>query len=314
MRNDRLVPGTILVIIGALFLLNNFNYIDFSWEVLLSLWPIILIIAGVNLVFAHNRSHWATILKLAVLFAGMGILIWGGVTHRYHNFWFTRDYSYNYDDRGGMANNFAEPYKPQVQSARLNISGGAARYTLNDTTGQLFVASTDQRNGNNYSLKTLLDSGTEVLNFEMGGDQNNHGHFFFWGGGRSNRATIKLNSNPVWDIDVSTGASKLDFDLSPFKIKSLKIEGGVATFNVKMGEPLAITNIDVQTGVSNVRVKIPQTAACHITTDTGLSSKNFDGFNKLSDTEYETPGFAGAINKMNISLSGGVSHFRVERY
>src|SRR5476651_1696595 len=100
MRNDRLIPGTILVIIGIVFLLDNFGVIDFSWWSFFSLWPILLIMGGVNLVFAHNKSNWATALKIVVLAAGMSILIVDGLTHHTDNwqgwrFHWKRDYDDN---------------------------------------------------------------------------------------------------------------------------------------------------------------------------------------------------------------------------
>src|SRR5689334_23181485 len=95
MRNDKLVPGAILVCIGAIFLLNNFGYIDFHWMNVLHLWPIFLIMGGVNLVFAGNRTAWATILKLGVVILGFGLLIFGHFDN--YKFWPGR-YNFHYND------------------------------------------------------------------------------------------------------------------------------------------------------------------------------------------------------------------------
>src|SRR5258708_36829809 len=98
MRNDKLIPGMILVMIGAIFLLNNFGYIHFHWFNLFHLWPIFLVIAGVNLVFANNRSAWATILKISVVVAGFALLIFGNFGHRYGWCWPRYSYHYNNDN------------------------------------------------------------------------------------------------------------------------------------------------------------------------------------------------------------------------
>jgi hypothetical protein len=183
MRSDRLIPGTVLVIIGILFLLDNFGVIDFSWWSLMALWPIFLIMAGVNLLFAHNKGNGATIAKIAVLLVGMGILVYGGLSHRsigwrgwtYH---FNRDNNNdsNNDDNnndwdssdttgGGNRDSiikvdgnsvYRESYKPGTQTAQLNISGGAATYSLNGITNDLFEAATKEY-GNRYVLKTHTD-------------------------------------------------------------------------------------------------------------------------------------------------------------
>ena len=52
MKNDKLIPGLILVLIGAAILLANYGYLHFHWYNIFRLWPIFLVIGGVNLVFA----------------------------------------------------------------------------------------------------------------------------------------------------------------------------------------------------------------------------------------------------------------------
>jgi hypothetical protein len=325
MRNDKLIPGLVLVFIGAAFLLNNFGYIHFHWYNIFHLWPIFLVIAGVNLVFAHNKSPWATILKIAVVIFGLGLLFFGDFGDRF-NFWPGRHSYYNNDMNYSNDNNdddndstdssniksvgngkFVEPYKADIKIARLNISGGGTSYTLNDTTNQLFSANTNGTLGR-YDFSHSQDDSVYVLDFKM---RDHHGFNF---DSDKNAAIMRLNPNPEWEIHVETGATKLDFDLSKFKIRELHLHGGAASFNVKLGAPLALTNVDVQTGVSGVDISIPQNAACSIETESGLSDNHFEGFNKTRDNNYETPGFAAAKNKIHIHISGGLSDFKVMRY
>ena len=94
MRNDRIIPGVILVMIGGLFLLHNYGYVHFHWANFLYLWPIFIVIGGVNLIFAHNKSAWATIVKIAVVVIGFGLLLFGNFDNR-HRF---MPFVYNYND------------------------------------------------------------------------------------------------------------------------------------------------------------------------------------------------------------------------
>jgi len=327
MKSDKLIPGLVLVLIGTAFLLNNFGYIHFHWYNIFHLWPIFLVIAGVNLVFAHNKSPWATILKIAVVVFGLGLLFFGDFGNRfnfwpgYHHGYYNRDMNDNDDndnnddsdstDNSGTKTiskgNFVEPYKANIKVARLNISGGGTSYTLNDTTNQLFSADTKDTYGR-YDFSHSQDDSVYVLDFKM---RDHHGFNF---DSDKNSAIMRLNPNPEWQIYVETGATKLDFDLSKFKIRELHLHGGAASFNVKLGAPLAMTDVDIATGVSGVDVSIPQNAACSIETDSGLSDNHFEGFNKTKDNNYETPGFAAAKNKIHIHISGGLSDFKVRRY
>jgi hypothetical protein len=329
MRNEKVIPGIVLVLIGTIFLLDNYNVINFHWSNLIHLWPIFLIMGGVNLVFANNRSAWATVLKISIVVLGFSLLVFSHFENRY----FFPHYNFHYNDRDndmdddddddddkdnntkGLVNvesstTYSEPYVATAAQARLNISGGGTVYTLKDTTSQLFSANTTQFY-NKYEYTHTLEGTTPVLNLKMRNRDNGH---FEWDSEKTNKADIKLNVNPEWDINVEAGATKLDFDLSPFKVKYIKLSGGAASFEVKLGQPLATTNVEVSTGVSEVEIKVPQNAACQITSNSGLSSTNFDGFNKVDDNTYQTPGFANAANKMIIRMKGGVSDFKVTKY
>jgi Domain of unknown function (DUF5668) len=325
MKNDKLIPGLVLVLIGAAILLSNYGYLHFHWYNFFRLWPIFLVIGGVNLVFANNKSPWATILKVAVVVVGLGLLFFGNFGNRY-NFWPGKYYNYtNNDDDNNMDDDddsdssnktdvkmlsngaFNEPYNANIKVARLNISGGGTVYNLSDTTNQLFNAAVKDDRGR-YEFSHSKDDSVYVLDFRM---KNRHGFNF---DSDKNQADFRLNPNPEWEINVETGATKLDFDLSKFKVRELKISGGAASFNVRMGQPLSETNVEISTGVSGVDISIPQNAACSIETDSGLSDNHFEGFNKTSDNNYETSGFDAAKNKMHIHISGGLSDFKVRRY
>lgn len=330
MRHDKLVPGAILITIGVIFLLRSFGYIHIHWINILHLWPIFLVIGGINLIFAHNRSPWASVLKIGVVIAGVFILLFGNFNDRF-SFWPHTYYSYHNDNDDNNDNNdnsnddgddndnkgivkvegnsaFSEPYHAEARIAKLNISGGGTSYRLSDTTNQLFQAYTKEFGGQ-YEFSRHSEDSVYVLDFNM--KKNRH---FRWDKGKSNSVDFKLNSAPIWDMDIQTGATALDFDLTKFKIRNLTLNGGAASFSIKLGEPLEATKLDVSTGVSEVKISIPKDAACKITTDSGLSSNNFDGFNKLEDNHYETPGFAAAKKKIYIKLDGGISDFKVNRY
>jgi hypothetical protein len=331
MKNEKIIPGLILVLIGAIFLLNNYNIIDFHWSNLWHLWPIFLIMGGVNLVLANNRTVWATIIKFSVVILGFGLLVFAHTDDR----WFFPRYGYHFKDNHDMddsdgdndddddsdssgrgivrvegSSTFSEPYAAAAAVARLNISGGGTKYTLKDTTNELFIAKT-QEFSNRFEYTHTMDGAVPVIDLRLRDKKNGH---FNWDSKNTNSADIKLNVKPEWDVNIKAGATELDFDLSPFRVRNLVLNGGAASFNIKLGQPLATTNVEVSTGVSEVIIKVPSSAACRITTDSGLSSSDFDGFAKKGDNTYETAGFDAAKNKLFIHMKGGVSDFKVSRY
>jgi hypothetical protein len=337
MKNDKIIPGLIIVLIGLAFLLDNFGYINFHWGNIWHLWPIFLIIAGVNLVFAHNTSPLAIAAKIGVVVLGFALLVFGNFGGDSFGFpvysygWHSHDHDNNDsddddddDDDSTMttpakglvkvegSSNFILPYAADAKTAELHISGGGTKYILNDTTNQLFRADSKEHFGR-YEFSHSNNGTNYVLNFEMKDKKGSH---FNWVGDndKTNAVTFMLNTNPIWTMDVETGATALDFDLTKYKIQKFTLNGGVASFKLKLGQPLENTNVEVSTGMASVEIAIPQNAACEIETDSGLSSNNFEGFNKTDDGHYQTPGFATAKNKMHINIDGGMSSFKVNRY
>ncbi|GAA4328684.1 hypothetical protein GCM10023149_32850 [Mucilaginibacter gynuensis] len=333
MRSDKIIPGLVLVLIGGAFLLHNLGYIDFHWGNLFRLWPVFLVIAGVNLVLSNTRAPWAIGVKVLVVLLGFGLIIFANPGRGYH-FWGPFKYHYDYSDSNHDNDNdddddddndtvtagkgivkvegksaFNEPFVADTRYARLNVNGGGTVYKLSDTTAQLFHADTKEVMGR-YEFSSTKEDSVAVLDFRM---RSKKGHIN-WSSDNSNVATFRLNPNPVWDINVKTGATELDFDLTKFKVRSVTLNGGAASLTVKLGQPLELTSVEVSTGVSEVNISVPQNAACSITSSSGLSSTHFDGFKKIKDNYYETPGYAAAKNKIHIKMSGGISEFNVKRY
>lgn len=324
MKRDKLIPGIILIGLGVIFLLHSFGIVHFHWFNFIRMWPVFLVIAGINLMLSNVRAGWASALRIIVVLGGICLLLFASIDNS-RSGWPAFNFRYNIDNDNDAdndsaddrkivkmegTNEYTESFHPGVKEAMLKIQGGATRYELRDTTADLFHAVATGY-GSNYNFNSDGKDSSYTINFNMA----KNSHRFNWDDNdHGNEAKIKLNTLPVWDIDINTGATEVNFDLSKFKIRNLDLNGGAASFKVKMGQPLADTRLDINTGVSEVKISIPQNAACQIITDSGLSSNQFDGFNKTSDKHYETPGFANATNKMYINISGGISDFKVQRY
>ena len=158
-------------------------------------------------------------------------------------------------------------------------------------------------------MRRTTNDSSEVLNFAMQGKSDWKLH-----DKADNKATIKLNPNPMWDINIEMGAGTAKLNLTPFKIRNLHIKGGAASFKVKLGKPGQRTNVSVETGVSEIEVSVPAAAACKINVESGLSSKDFKGFIKNDDGSFSTENYEGAPNPIVLNLKGGLSEFKVNRY
>ncbi|MCZ4221689.1 LiaF transmembrane domain-containing protein [Pedobacter rhodius] len=324
MKLDRLIWGILLLFIGGVLLLENFGVIEFYWRNVWHFWPVFLIIAGVNILFNKNNSQTGSMISIAVLVLTLGFLFFKGQQEPDRNSWwshkFKEDVDVTIDDNDNNDDNdndtafnelkLSEPFAA-VDSAKktiLNISGGGISFNLDGETTDLIKADVKKRHGNFSLTKQNTDTAT-VLTFKMG-DKKNKWNF----GDGGNDVDFKLNKAPNWDILMKLGAGEADFDFEHYKVRTFRFDGGAASLDIKMGDLLPITDVIVKSGVADVKIKIPENSGCRIKTKTGLSAKDFEGFEKLSDGVYETSNYKTSTKKIFINLDGGLSNFEVSRY
>lgn len=314
MQVNRIMWGIVLLFIGGVLLLENFNIIEFYWSNVWRFWPIFLIIAGVNILFNKSKSQGGKsqaggILSLVILVITLMLLFYKGQQPR-HQYVVSDHIEEQKPPRDDHFRdmNFVYPYTDSTaKKTILNISGGGTSFELKGTTDSLIEARIERTRGN-FSLETVKSDSIETLNFKMKGKSK-------WSmreGGVD--VDFFLNSHPNWDVNVEMGAGKLDFDLSAYKVRNFTFDAGAAAMEVKFGDLLPLTDVNIKTGMADVKLAVPTTSGCRINTNTGLSAKDFTGFTKLQDGSYETPNFAGSAKKIFINLDGGLSNFEVKRY
>lgn len=318
MKLDRLMWGIILLFVGAVLLLENFNVINFYWGSVWRFWPVFLIIAGVNILFNRQRSQVGMAISIGVMVVMLGFLFYKGqqpTAHIWSSDNITGDIEIDDDPDWDTTGNtrkttvFSEPLgKDSLKSVVLNINGGGTSFKLSGATDSLITADVTQKNGG-YSLEKIVSGDSQVLNFRM---QDKKSKWSMNGGGSD--VDFRFNTQPEWTINVGMGAGEVDFDLTDYKVRTFKFDGGAAALDITLGSLLPITDVIVKTGVADVSLKIPTQSGCRIKTKTGLSSKDFSGFTKIDENTYETPNYKTSANKIFINFDGGLSSFEVTRY
>ncbi|WP_131536045.1 LiaF transmembrane domain-containing protein [Pedobacter nototheniae] len=322
MKLDRLIWGILLLFIGGVLLLENFGVIEFYWRNVWHFWPVFLIIAGVNILFNRNNSQMGHIISIAVLVVTLSFLFYKGQQPPEHSWWGKNNVDINIDDDDSDNDNddndtissnhlkMSEPFVAldSTKKTVLNISGGGISFNLKGETSELINADIKKKHGDFSLTKQVTDTAT-LLTFKMQ-DKKNKWNF----GDGGNDVNFKLNKAPIWDILMKLGAGEADFDFADYKIRTFRFEGGAASMDIKVGDLLPITDVIVKSGVADIKIKVPTNSGCRIKTKTGLSAKDFDGFDKISDGVYETSNYKSSTKKIFINLDGGLSSFEVQRY
>ncbi len=316
---DGFATGVILIIIGIFALCAIFLDIHIVWHNVVRLWPLILIIIGVC-VLPINRWIRTGIVAAVLLGGVIGYSCMDGSCRSsskcsviFNDDWddFEDEYVENQDDTNDaewdVVQEFSEPYK-DVKFAEVEVEYGAGTLRLGSPTSNLIYAANNSR-FIHQAFNVKYDGAYEAeIKFSSEGNTDKDVKK------QDNVFTMSLNTNPVWSFDLALGACDVNYDFSDYKVAEIDLEGGVCHVDLKVGTLYDNTKINVETGVSSITIRIPESAGCKIESDSALSNKSFEGFEKVRNGVYETPNYGSVTQNIVIELSCAISNVNIKRY
>ncbi len=298
--------GLLLVLIGILFILKNTGVLYFSWHSMWNLWPVILILWGISIIPVKD---WIKLVLsfVTVIITFFAVQQYGPKDNHNWNFeWNDKNDRGDNDNVTAYNNVMSEDFDSLTKYAELKLNIGVGKFRISDTTNKLIEVKHDNNNAN-YSMTAKAEDSLTIINLSLEKGEFNEGKV-------NNNVNMKLNPSPIWDLDLNVGAAEVDFDLSGFKTRNLKIQGGASDIDIKIGAALPLTDLKLEAGAASITLRVPESAGCEIISNTFMSSKDFKGFTKVANQKYQTPNFATSTNKIMINLQAGVARVDVIRY
>ena len=306
MKTSNIFWGVFFITIGGLVLLGNLTDLNFTWNSAWKFWPMVLILIGVS-ILVKNQIGKGIVAGLAALVLALTIYASISATTNLID----NDFEINFGDEVAVFDTtyFSQEYSDSIKTATLNFSGGAGGFKMLTPTDKLLDFRTEGVRENFTLERNDLDSHSEI-NFEM---KSNHS-IKLGKKNYKNNVELSLNSNPEWDLNFDVGAASLDLDLTQYKVNNLDIDMGAAALNVKLGNLADVTRFKINAGASDIDILIPDSVGCEIKSDAALSSKNYEGFNKISKELYRSENFDKYSKKIYIDIDCGVSSIDVKKY
>lgn len=310
MKASNVFWGTLLILTGCYFFIDNIIGINLDFSFIFDYWPLLLVIWGLSILkipqLAKNGLNALTALLVLLMLLGVFTEVKDFDIHD-HKIDLNIE---NHDDVGYErieSENLSLPFDTTIKSATLNFSGGAGEFKIGGSTSDLInIDASSSESSLDYNIEGADNSADIRFRFDSDRKIINN-----WSGSRE--AGIKLNLNPDWNIDVKIGAGEFKSDLSLFKIKALSLKSGAADVFLKLGANLPETNLKVTAGASNIEILVPENAACEIHSNSTLSNTEFPGFKK-NKGKYYSENYDSSKRKIIIELDGGVSNFEVRTY
>jgi hypothetical protein len=333
-KKENIFWGVILIVLGILLLGNTLDWFNFDWHwrEIARFWPILIILAGVFAFLNRSKSVYNATSALLIAFAiPLGIYhctretvdkisdkIEDGVNIDIDDLDNNDDKNTVDTTKGDRTKNYyAVSLDNSIKEVNLELNGGAAEFDLEESSSKLFEANTYLSYKNNYTLSEDLKNGIKEISFKMKDKKDKDEVHIDWDGDGDkldNDVVFKLNTNPIWNIDMGIGAGKVNFDLSKYKVKKLKLETGAASIDLKLGDKMDKMDVSVESGVAAVKLHIPESVACEIRMEGAFNAKDFEGFTKVGSGRWQTPNFDKATKKINLDVDSGLSSLKIDRY
>lgn len=311
MKSSNIFWGLLLIVLGGLIFMRNFDIFFFSWGSILRLWPLIFIFWGVAVL--PVKSGVKILLSIITIAIGLAILATNPHTDYFWQRWdnhirIDRGDRYDRDDEdySWSEQNLSDDYDSVIETAVLNLDAAAGKFILQGVTSKLYEFQTEGNTGPYHASLHKSGDRKVVINF-------NHKHFR---GSRhlKNTVDMRLNTNPVWDMNVDVGAADLNMDLTAYKVGRIDIDGGASAIELKLGDKYKKTTVNIDAGAAGIKIKVPVESACEVKTSTILSGRDLDDFNQIDRNLYQTPNFSDSNNQILITVDAAVSGLKVERY
>lgn len=295
-RKRRGIVGPILLIlVGVVFLLNNFGVLPWSvWGTIWQAWPIILILVGLDLLIGR-RSWWSTLLMVVVTLLVIGAVVGFGLLRLPLGQTVTETFSRDVGDTA-----------PERMVVRLEHGVAELFVHASSDASKLVDARLDR--GPDEALQTgqTQEDGTMVVTLKT---VSRDGPSLGWLPGTRRRWDIALNRTIPLELDLQAGVGAADLDFSDIQLTRLDVQSGVGAETVTLPDSGDI-RVEIQSGVGALTVRVPRALAADVRVEGGLGGVDVPGsYTKEGDT-YRSPGTGGG--SLQLTIKGGIGAVDIE--
>ncbi len=301
--------GTFVLLLGATLLGINLGYLSASiWDSLIKLWPILLIVWGLNIVFRHTYLQVLSYLSPLVLIAAFAYattmtpvgddsgkwyapLLHLGDSHRNIP---AAEYKYEFRNLEAMATSV----QLTLGGSNIDVSASSeekfAEVRVTSNVGKPNVEMTLEQDTLKVSGKSAREIGRLV------------NHRDDW--------KVRLPVGLPTELKIDAGAADCILDFSKIELTSLTVDTGASDLEVTLqSPPLQGSNIRVDSGASDITIKVPTGTPLKVDVDSAAVSSNFKqaGLSKRDGSWYSM-NYSPDKPAIEISIDSGASDVSIQ--
>jgi hypothetical protein len=280
----------ILIGLGIVFLLNNLGILSWSiWEVLLRLWPILLVAAGLDLILGR-RSVWGSLLAVVLTFVVLAAALWLSEAG-------------TGADGAAQTQEIVQPLGDADRAEVIIDPGiGTLRVGPSMDSGNLVEGTirVGRREEVAPSFSVQGGSGTFTLRLQNA----SFGPVAVgWTGQRI--WDLQLNPDIPLDLETDLGLGEMDLDLTGLTVESLNVEQGIGQTVVVLPER-GLVEARIDGAIGQTVVVIPEGLAVRIRLDTGITGRQVPEGYDCDEDVCTSPGYETADQRADLEVGQAI--------
>jgi len=306
---DSISRGLLLITIGVIFFLLNYNILSWNfWYNVVDLWPLILILAGLGLLFSRRIPLSAVLLVFLLSMVAYSMVVGdkplpGQINNLFHT-------------KTTETKLINVPLPTDVKKANVKLNLGGAKVLVTALDSNQFMTGTYQGLKQGYvggagqsGLSTTQTGDTlnvTLTSTSLGRNSDNNN--------QQNDLDLNLSRKVHYDLDMSAGAINGTVNLSRLLVDDLKISTGASDFRLEFGDTGITTQGKIDSGASKLTLVIPENVGVKIRLNGVATSTNFMGSGLLLDNKsWVSPQYADALTKLDLEISMATGSVTLER-
>lgn len=132
-----------------------------------------------------------------------------------------------------------------------------------------------------------------------------------WGSG-GYRWSIGLTDTVPLKLLLDGGAASANLDLTDLKVADLHVKTGASSTVIKLPRASGVTTVRINAGAASVKLIVPEGVAARVHSSMAIGATDINPRRfPLSGSDYVSPDYAIAQNKVDIAFDGGVGSLSV---
>jgi hypothetical protein len=296
-RRPSLFWPIVLIGLGVLLLLQNLNLLPPNvWEALVPLWPVLLIVLGLDMFVGRRSVGGAILVVLLSTLIVVAALTWAALRAQ--------------QLPPGETRGLIQTYRG-AKEVSVELDFDVGELNVSALTGSDYLMEGEAKNGPGESAEQsyAVEDGEGQLTLSQ--KRNPLYAPFLSGRDSTSRWDIRLAAKVPVTLKVNTGVGSASLDLSGLNLTALDLTTGVGRTSVIFPASGPLT-ARVKAGVGDVILTVPADVPTRITVTSGLTQVRIPARFSRDGNVYTTVGFSPSGHYLELEVSAGIGSVTVK--